>query len=37
MVAKFRNGLPVKERKAHKFGMATFNLKKLNEVEVTEQ
>jgi len=37
MVAKFRKGLPVNERKAHKFGVVRFNLKKLNEVEVTEE
>ena len=37
MVVKFRKGLPVNERKAHKFGMVRFNLKELNEVEITEQ
>jgi hypothetical protein len=37
MVAKFWEGLPVSERKTHKFGMARFNLKKLNEMEVTEE
>jgi len=37
MVAKFRKGLPVNGRKAHKFGMVKFNLKKLNEVEDTGQ